>query len=144
MRVVLDEMFDMDYKKERILFIFKSLDNRAISAYLGSMNLTTLLALLSLLQPREEQLPSSKLEIQVTGPRVIFFEPSRSEQDSIVKATGAETGEVFDDFAENAGKASTYLNSHKIPVQFTSSPVVLLKVEKTVVRQIDRRTIPEY
>ena len=107
------------------------------------MNLTILLGFLLLLTQDEHQAPPAKLEIQVTGPRVIFIEPSSSEQDSIVRVSGAETGEVFDDFAYNAGMASVFLNTRKIPVQFTSSPIVLLKVGKTVVRQFDRRNIPE-
>ena len=119
------------------------LDNRTISAYLGNMNFTILLGYLSLLTPAEHQVPSAKLEIQVTGPRVVFFEPSSAEQDSIVRVIGAETGEVFDDFDYNAGKASVFLNARKIPVQFTSSPTIILKVGKTVVRQFDRQNMPE-
>ncbi len=89
------------------------------------------------------QASAPSLEIQVTGPRVVFFEPSHAEQDSIVRVSGAESGEMFDEFDYHAGKACVYLNSRKIPVQFSSSPVILLKAGSTVVRRIDRRTIPE-
>ena len=107
------------------------------------MNVFILSGLFLLQLQAGRQLPTPNLEIQVNGPRVVFFEPSTAEQDSIVRAEGLEIGELFDEFGSNAGRASVFLNGHKIPVQFTSSAVILLKVGKEVVRRIERKSIPE-
>jgi hypothetical protein len=110
------------------------------------MNISSLvtLVLLPLLPFRQQTVKEDTSQAPINGPAVVFFGPTKAEGDSLVQLSGLELADVFDEFDLAAGKVAVYAKNHGIPVQFTTSPMTLLKLPDKKIRAVDRRTIPEY
>jgi hypothetical protein len=103
-----------------------------------SFPLTTILMLQAQITPGQP----GEAPLQVSGPRIVFFSPTRAERDSIVQAEGLEIDDYLDDFQLSSGKAAVYAGAYKIPVDFTTSQIILVKIGKNTVRRVDRKTVP--
>jgi len=80
----------------------------------------------------------------VAGVAVVFFEPTTTEGDSLVRLSGVELADVFDDFDLASGRAAVYVKSLEIPVVSTSKPLILVKLANAKIRVFERGKIPEY
>lgn len=87
---------------------------------------------------------ADRSELQVTGPKVVFFGPTRAERDSIIRAEGVEVGAIFDDFDYYTAKANTYLKNRGVPTEFSTQTVIMVKIGDRGLRKIDRKTIPDF
>jgi hypothetical protein len=81
--------------------------------------------------------------LQVSGPKVVFFGPTRPERDSIAAMDGLEVDDVLDDFNYYTGKVAVYLSGQKIPFEFTTSTIILVRVDKGKFRTFDRKEVHE-
>ena len=100
--------------------------------------LLSLLALpLLFVQLKPAQRPS--VLVPVTGPKVLFFEPTQVERDSIIRVDGMEMAQLFDDFDYNAARASGFVKARGIPVQVTSNPELMVRLETGVIRKFERK-----
>ena len=86
---------------------------------------------------------SADAPLQVNGPRVVFFSPSRAERDSIARGEGLEIDDVVDDFNLYAGKAAVFLSRAGIAADFTESRIVIVKTGPVTSRTFDRALIPD-
>jgi hypothetical protein len=86
---------------------------------------------------------SEQTPLQVSGARVVFFGPTRPERDSIAAMDGLEVDDVLDDFNYYTGKVAVYLSGQKIPFEFTTSTIILVRVDKSKFRTFDRKEVPE-
>jgi hypothetical protein len=103
-----------------------------------------LLVFVFLLSLQGKQTPSPPAELQVEGPRVVFFAPTQTERDSIMQIEGLEAGKVFDDFDYYAGKAISFLRKRNLAVEFTTTQTILIHLKSGTVRKFERRSIPDY
>jgi hypothetical protein len=90
---------------------------------------------------RQETVESQTLII--SGPKVIFFTPTKAEVDSVMQLEGAEIADVVDEYNYAAGKAAYYLSIVKIPAVFTTSQIVVFKLARNRVLRFDRRKISD-
>jgi hypothetical protein len=107
------------------------------------MNIIAFLTLLNLLWPQIREVSPDPNILQVTGAKVIFFEPSSAELDSIPQADRLELGEFLDDFDFYAGKVSVYLKRVKMPAAFTTSPVIVVKYGKNKYQKFAKKDVQE-
>jgi hypothetical protein len=75
----------------------------------------------------------------ISGARIIFFSPTHVERDSIARAEGLEIDDLLDDFALSSGRAAVYAAKLGIAVEYTDSPVILVRLDKGRVRPFDRK-----
>lgn len=108
------------------------------------MNAVVVLAFLATVSAQTTFGQEAKSQGPIAGPAVIFFGPTKAEGDSLVQLSGLELADVFDEFDLAAGKAAVYAKNRGLQVQFTTSPITLLKLPNKKIRAVDRRTIPEY
>ncbi len=108
------------------------------------MSKLAILALLPLIVPQVIVQRSGPSELLVTGPKVVFFGPTRAERDSIIRTEGIVAGATFDDFDYYTGKANAYLKGRRIPAEFSTHSVIILKIGDRGIRKIERKTIPDY
>jgi hypothetical protein len=86
------------------------------------------------------QVPS---QLVVNGVRVVFFGPTPSERDSIIRVEGLAAAQLFDDFDYYGGKASAFLRTRGIDVQQTTAGMISVGLGDNKVRKIDRRSTPD-
>jgi len=101
------------------------------------MPMTTLL--LASLFALPQQLEKNPAQLLVSGPRVVFFSLSETERDSIARMEGLEIDDVLDDFNYTTGKVAVALHRRGITVDFTTAPVILVKLANGKVRRFERR-----
>lgn len=99
--------------------------------------------LLSLVSPGSQQETQTEQPLVISGPKVIFFSPTKAEVDSIVRDEGLEITDLLDEYEYVTGKVAYYLSAVKIPFEFTDRTVVLIKLSKNRVRRFDRRQVAD-
>jgi hypothetical protein len=104
----------------------------------------TMLAVLPLVLLQIATQPTGQSELLVTGPKVVFFGPTRAERDSIIRIEGSEIGATFDDFDYYSAKANTYVKGHGVPAEFSTHTVIMVRIGDHGIRKIDRKAIPDY
>ena len=103
-----------------------------------------LIGLITLWWPQVNETQSPQSTLQVTGPGVVFFGPTKAERDSIIRTEGLEAAQVFDDYDYVAGKSASYLKGLGIVVEFTTSPAVLVKIGDQGIRVYERKKMADY
>lgn len=108
------------------------------------MNAIVLLGLLPIVFVQTGSAQEAKPQETIAGSAVIFFGPTKEEGDSLVQLSGLDLADVFDDFDLAAGKSAVYAGRREIPVHFTTSPAVFVKLSTGKIRRFDRRMVPEH
>jgi len=107
------------------------------------MGALALMATLLLSAIRPLQSGPTEQPLVVTGPKVIFFHPTKTEVDSVIRNGGLEITDILDDYDFASGRAAYYLSMITIGVEFTESRVILVKLSRNRVRRIDRNHLTD-
>lgn len=97
---------------------------------------TAILLALSLILPLQSG--PTRPSLPPAGPRVIFYSPTMTERDSIIRVEGTDIAQLLDDFDYYAGRASSFLRQNRIRAEFTSDPLIPVRTRDARIRLVER------
>ncbi len=103
---------------------------------------SVILLLFVLLSPWPQGSAPEPGVVELKGPVVLFYGPTREERDSLAAAEGLEIDDVLDDFNLSSGQTAVYLSSKSIPYRSSMSRVFVVHLKNAGTRRIERLNIP--